>query len=927
MAPYARRVSAALAFFVVAMLPGYAQTQFSFSYTLPITGGGTITASGTLTTTGTSSPYQVTAISGTRTVTGVSSGNGTATITGLITNPAADGYAVTGTPNLLYYGGTPLLSTAGIFYTISNSSQEDVHGGIEIYYDQTGQGYTENSILVGDGTFTASISTGGGSTPNGIAIISGNTQTVVQGAAFQPLVVQVNSTAGPLANYSVALSSSGPVVLSSSTVTTGSNGQVSIPVTAGTSSSGAATVTASVTGGYSVTFNLTVNVATGTGPTGIAVVSGNSQAVAQGAAFQPLVVQVNSTAGPLANYSVVLSSSGPVVLSSSTVTTGSNGQASISVTAGTSSSGAATVTASVTGGYSVTFNLTVNSATGTGPTGIAIVSGNNQTVAQGAAFQPLVVQVNTTTGPLANYQVVLSTTGPLALSFSTVTTGSNGQVSILVTAGLSSGAATVTASVNGGYSVTFNLTVNSATGTGPTGIAIITTQAVAQGAAFQPLVVQVNGSAGPLANYAVALSSTGPVVLSSSTVTTGSNGQASIPVTAGTSSGAATVTASVTGGYSVTFYLTVNPAGPTPTGIAIVSGNTQAVAQGVAFLPLVVQVNGTAGPLATETVQLSSTGPVVLSSLTVTTGSNGQASILVTAGPASGPATVTASVIGGYSVTFNLTVNPPGPVLTANSFLNAASGAAGQLSPCSLGIISAAGLTPDAGIADLASGRVLGRWPKSVNNLSVTFAGVPAPILSVSPGSGTTNPQVMLQVPCEVTPGNSVPVVVNVNGSGTATINIPIFVVSPGILTQPMSDGVVRAVATRADGSFADVGGTDSYDPDNPVRQNENVRFYLTGLGITTPTIGTDYIESPDARLASVDAVVAGNVVAGIVNGPTLQVISARAAPDLIGIYEIQVAIPANAPTGNSVALQIGITPVGGITPVYAPNVIVPIGQ
>ena len=820
---YARRASGALAFLVVAILPGYAQTQFSFSYTLPITGGGSITASGTLTTTGTSSPYQVTAISGTRTVTGASSGNGSAAITGLITNPSADGYKVTANPNLLNYGATPLLSDSGIFYTISNTSQEDVHGGIEIYYD--GQGYTENSSLVGDGTFTATIFSGGSGSPNGITIISGNTQTVAQGAAFQPLVVQVNSATGPLTNYSVALSSTGPVVLSSSTVTTGGNGQASISVTAGPSS-GAATVTATVTGGYSVTFNLTVNTATGPVPTGIVIISGNTQAVAQGAAFQPLVVQVNSTAGPLATYTVNLSTTGPVVISSPTVITASNGQASILVTAGTSS-GAATVTASVSG-YAVTFNLTVNPA-GPVPNGIAIVSGN--------------------------------------------------------------------------------------------------TQAVAPGAAFQPLVVQVNSTAGPLANYSVSLSPTGPVVLSSFTVTTGSNGQASIPVTAGTSSGAASVTASVTGGYSVTFNLTVNPAGPAPTGIAIISGNTQAVAQGVAFLPLVVQVNDTAGPLASYTVDLSSTGPVVLSSFTVTTGSNGQASILVTAGTAAGAATVTASVSGGYSVTFNLTVNPPGPVLTANSFLNAASGAVGQLSPCSLAIISAAGLTPDAGIADLTSGPIFGRLPKSVNNLSVTFGGVPAPILRVSPGSGATNPQVMLQVPCEVTPGNSVPVIVNVNGSGTATVDIPILVVSPGILTQPMSDGVVRAVATRADGSFVDVGGTDSYDPDNPVRLIENVRFYLTGLGITTPAIGTGYVEDPDATLAGVDSVVAGNVVAGIVNGPTLQVISARAAPDLIGIYEVQVAIPANAPTGNSVGLQIGITPVGGNTTVYAPTVIVPIGQ
>jgi uncharacterized protein (TIGR03437 family) len=212
-----------------------------------------------------------------------------------------------------------------------------------------------------------------------------------------------------------------------------------------------------------------------------------------------------------------------------------------------------------------------------------------------------------------------------------------------------------------------------------------------------------------------------------------------------------------------------------------------------------------------------------------------------------------------------------------------------------------------------------------VNNLTVTFGGFPAPILRVA--MGATYPQITVQVPCEVTPGNSVPVVVTVNGGGTATVNIPISTVSPGIFQQVMSDGVSRAVAVRSDRSFADVGGVDIYDPANPVRLNEYVRFYLTGLGATTPSIGTDDIQNPNADLANVDAVVAGTVNAGLVNGPILQVISARAAPDLIGVYEVQVAIPAGAPTGNNVGLYISIVPVGSSTAVYAQNSVVPIGQ
>jgi uncharacterized protein (TIGR03437 family) len=281
----------------------------------------------------------------------------------------------------------------------------------------------------------------------------------------------------------------------------------------------------------------------------------------------------------------------------------------------------------------------------------------------------------------------------------------------------------------------------------------------------------------------------------------------------------------------------------------------------------------------------------------------------VTAGTTTGAATVTAS-ISGFQTVFNLTVTPTGPQITAASFLNAASRQAGQLSPCSLAILTAPGLTPDSGGADFTAGPVFGRWPKSFNHLSVTFAGIPAPIRSVV--QGATNPEVTLQVPCEVTPGASVPVVVNVNGGGTATTNIPIGAVSPGIFQQAMSDGTSRAVAVRSDGSFVDIGNPDQYDPNNPARLGEVVRFYMTGLGTTTPAVATDSIENPNAYLVGADAKVDGTVTASFVGtNISIPIVSARQAPGQIGVYEIQVTIPNNAPTGSNVQFTIGITPAG----------------
>ena len=569
------------------------------------------------------------------------------------------------------------------------------------------------------------------------------------------------------------------------------------------------------------------------------------------------------------------------------------------------------------------------------PASIQIVSGNNQVGGINVPLNPLVAKVVDANGnPVQGQTVVWSVVpaGAVALSNGPFVSDNNGLVSIGVQLNIlaSAGAAITVALKNSpNISATFQETVQGAI----TALNKISgdNQSAQTGTSFAaPLVVQVVNALGPVANYPVQFLFSGPVSISSSTVGTNANGQASVTALAGVLTGSATVTA-VAGALTKTFNLTVTsqPNQPPPSGIAIVSGNSQTAIEGSQFTqPLVVVVTNSNGPVSGVTVSYSTTGPVSLSTGAATTNSNGQASINVQAGQLTGPVTVTAAITGGFSTTFNLTVTPPGPQISPNSFLNAASRQIGQLSPCSLAILSAQGLTPDPGTADLTTGPIFGRWPKSVNHLSVTFGGVAAPIRSVA--MGATNPEVTLQVPCEVTPGASVPVVVNVNGGGTASTNIPIYTVSPGIFQQVMSDGTSRAVAVRSDGSFADIGGTTSYDPTNPIRLNEIVRFYMTGLGPTSPDVGTDSIENPNAYIYAVDATVLGSVTAGFAGSNVLmQIISARQAPGQIGVYEIQASIPSNAPTGNNVQFYIGITPAGSgsSTPTFAPNSTVPIGQ
>lgn len=187
--------------------------------------------------------------------------------------------------------------------------------------------------------------------------------------------------------------------------------------------------------------------------------------------------------------------------------------------------------------------------------------------------------------------------------------------------------------------------------------------------------------------------------------------------------------------------------------------------------------------------------------------------------------------------------------------------------------------------------------------MSITFAGIAAPIVSVQMGS--TNPEVTFQVPCEVTPGNTVAVVVNV-GAANTSLTVPVQTVSPGILETTMSDNNKRAVVVRDDGSFADIGTAFP----NPARRTENVRIYAVGLGATIPAVATNTIQNPNADLFGEDALVAGKVSVSL-GGSGVQVISVRQAPDLIGVYEVTFTVPSGAPTGNDVAISLGIVPAG----------------
>ena len=311
-----------------------------------------------------------------------------------------------------------------------------------------------------------------------------------------------------------------------------------------------------------------------------------------------------------------------------------------------------------------------SSCTGT-ISGVTVYGGDNQVGKVGTAYpESLQVEVVDTAGcGVANADVTFSAPASGAsgtfsggVSSVTVATSSSGVASApTFTANSVTGNFDVVAQVDG-FDVSISLT-NSTVGVASSlSVASGNTQSAAPGKAFpDPLVVSVeDGSGNPVSGttvtFAVTAGTSGASATfagagTTATAQTDESGQATSPLlTAGTTSGSFTVTASVSG-LSSTVSFTETVGAGTPDAITAGAGTAQQAEAGTDFaVPLAVTVtdsNGNDVGGAAVTFRAPSSGPTGVFSgsghaVTVTTGSDGVATA---------PAFVAGLSAGGYVVT------------------------------------------------------------------------------------------------------------------------------------------------------------------------------------------------------------------------------------------------------------------------------------
>ena len=170
--------------------------------------------------------------------------------------------------------------------------------------------------------------------------------------------------------------------------------------------------------------------------------------------------------------------------------------------------------------------------------------------------------------------------------------------------------------------------------------------------------------------------------------------------------------------------------------------------------------------------------------------------------------------------------------------------------------------------------------PTSLGGAVVTVNGIRAPLVAVVNVNGQE--QINFQIPWELAGQQSVSVVVANGLSSSAAVNVPLTTAQPGVFVIDDANG---GAIEHADGSVV--------TPASAAARGETVLVFATGLGPTSPTIvsGQAAPGSPLSLTTSMPTV----TIAGM---PTIISFSGQ-APGFVGLNQINLQVPANAPIGS----------------------------
>jgi uncharacterized protein (TIGR03437 family) len=162
--------------------------------------------------------------------------------------------------------------------------------------------------------------------------------------------------------------------------------------------------------------------------------------------------------------------------------------------------------------------------------------------------------------------------------------------------------------------------------------------------------------------------------------------------------------------------------------------------------------------------------------------------------------------------------------------------------------------------------------PRQLGSTEVLVNGSAVPLLYASPQ------QVNVQLPAATGPGQYA-VEVRVGGQRASRGPVSVLPNAPGLFAALNQDGRPNS-------------------PANPARRGETIQIYATGQGATTPAVA-DGAPAPVAPLAT--AITPAVAVAGRL----AQVQFSGLAPNMVGLWQLNVVVPAETPVGTNIPVVV----------------------
>ncbi len=239
-----------------------------------------------------------------------------------------------------------------------------------------------------------------------------------------------------------------------------------------------------------------------------------------------------------------------------------------------------------------------------------------------------------------------------------------------------------------------------------------------------------------------------------------------------------------------------------------------------------------------------------------------------------------------------ITLPHPAPAVNALGVVNNASFAAGStpIAPGAIAAVFGTNMTDGSSVLFSSFGPS-GTLLTTLAGTTVTINGTAVPLFYATPS------QLGIQIPLDLT-GTTATIAVSVGGKASAVENVPIAPLSPGLFSTNQSGTGQGAILIANTNTLVAPTGSIPGRESRPAKPGDFITIFCTGLGPLTPALATGEKGTNNTTVDQPSVTIGGKSAPVQFSG---------IAPGFVGLYQVNVQVPAGTPTGNTIPVVLTI--------------------